>query len=326
MEAHRRSDVHPMTRRSFLTAAGAAAGAALWPHGTLAVAAPQPGPQAFRFVHLADIHVKPESRGGDGFRQCVAAIHALKPRPDFILTGGDLVMDVLRAPEARAKELFDLYTRICKDSDIPFRHCVGNHDVFGWSNKSKIAPDHVSYGKKMVQDRLDLASTDYSFDHKGWHFCVLDDIQPLPTPNEHGYEAGLTGAQLDWLARDLTAAGKRPKVICAHIPIVSIAACRGVDATDKAQTAVPRASICRNPGPIMKTLKHHGVALALTGHLHVNEVLQFEQTTYVGEAAVSGAWWNGPHSGHAEGFGVFDCRADGTFEHQYHTYGWKAKG
>src|SRR5690606_32705839 len=99
-------------------------------------------------------------------------------------------------------------------------------------------------------------------------------------------EAGLTGAQLDWLARDLATAGKRPKVICAHIPIVSIAACRGVDATDKAQTAVPRASICRNPGPIMKTLKQHGVTLALTGHLHANEVIKFEQDTYVGEGAV----------------------------------------
>jgi Icc protein len=309
-----------LSRRGFLSGAGALAASMLFKSRALAAPAAREG---FRFVHLTDIHVQPERRGADGFRACLDAVHKLNPRPDFILTGGDLVFDILKQDEARAKQLFDVYTSICKDSDIPIRQCIGNHDVFGWSSKGKIAPDHVSYGKKMVQERLDLPRTTYSFDHKGWHFVVVDDIQPR---EGGGYEGGISEEDMHWIDSDLTAAGKRPTVMCAHIPFMSVTVFRNVDVTTTAKDiTISRASICRNVGPILSMLRKHEVDLVLTGHQHQSERIEWEKTTHIEDAAVCGAWWKGAHNGFAEGFGIIDVKADGTFEHRYHTYGWKAE-
>ncbi|UCD29560.1 MAG: metallophosphoesterase, partial [Planctomycetota bacterium] len=278
--------------------------------------------QAFRFAHLADIHVQHSLRAEEGFSKCLAAVHALRPRPDFILTGGDLVMDVLAADEGQAKKLFDLYTSICKDSDIPIWQCIGNHDVFGWSSRGKVAPNHVAYGKKMAQQRLNLPRTTYSFDHKGWHFCVVDDILPF---EGEGWQGGITEKDLDWLSRDLATAGGKHKVLCAHMPIITISVFRDVNISDHPQIGVSKKAMCRNPGPILKLLRQHNVDLVLAGHTHQNESLRYDNTTYIGHGAVCGAWWKGPYLGNAEGFGVIDVHSDGHFEHCYHTFGWQAE-
>ncbi len=310
-----------ISRRGLLHMAGSAAlGLAL---GRRAIAAEAiQSAKAFRFVHLTDIHVQPERRAEEGLRACLASIHALKPRPDIIITTGDLVMDALAASEERANKLFDLYNRICRDSDIPIRNCIGNHEVFGWQSKGRIPSDHADYGKKMSRDRLGLENTTYSFDHQGWHFCMVDDI--LPNEGE-GYHGGISDEDMEWLDRDLAAAGDRPKAICAHIPILSVAVFRGLEARDKNTLEIQRRRVCRNPGPILELLKKHRVNLVLTGHLHQNERLELDGTTYIGEGAVSGAWWKGAHLGNPEGFGIIDVKADGAFEHRYHEYGWKAE-
>lgn len=309
-----------ISRRGVLRLGGAAAlGAALAGRPSLAAAADPPA--AFRFVHMTDIHVQPELRAAEGLRAAIQAAHAMTPRPDFILTGGDLVFDVLNVTHERAKSLFDLYAAICRDSDIPVRDCIGNHEVFGWQSKGRITSDHPEYGKKMAGDRLGLERTTYSFDHKGWHFCVVDDI--LPNDGE-GYHGGISDEDMDWLDRDLTAAGGKPKVLCAHIPVISAVVFRGQDVRDKQHIEVSRARVCRNPGPILKLLQKHQVKLVLTGHLHQNERIELDGTTHVGEGAVSGAWWKGSHFGNPEGFGVIDVTADGKFEHRYSEYGWKA--
>ncbi|MHC4795714.1 MAG: metallophosphoesterase, partial [Planctomycetota bacterium] len=224
MENRMKQMSNGLTRRQLLKSAGAAGGLTILPHAASAGKERSNRSQAFRFAHLADIHVQPHLRADEGFRKCLAAVHVLKPRPDFILTGGDLVMDVLAADEGQAKQLFDLYTSICKDSDIPVYQCIGNHDVFGWDSKGKVAPNHVMYGKKMVRERLNLPRTTYSFDYKGWHFCVVDDILPF---TGHGWQGGISEEDFDWLSHDLTEAGKRPKVLCAHMPIVSVTVFRG---------------------------------------------------------------------------------------------------
>jgi len=309
-------DGSPLTRRGFLKYVGAVAGSAIIPGGVFAEGDKQVAPEAFRFVHLADIHVQKELGGDRGFQQCLKVIHELKPRPEFILTGGDQVMDVSNVSEARAKELFDLYTGIRKDSDIPFRECIGNHDVFGWHPASKIKKDHPLYGKKMVQERLDLPKTTYSFDHKGWHFCVVDTI------HRNGFRFAL--ADLDWLGRDLKAVGDRPKVVCSHVPVVSASAFRDWD-YDEHRHRSPLGRVCRNPGAILRLFREHRVTLALVGHTHQNERIEYNGTVHIGEGAVSGNKWKGPRHGHPEGFGVIDVRADGTFEHRYQTFGWQSE-
>ena len=52
----------------------------------------EPG-NSFSFVFMTDIHLKPELKGDDGFRAAIARVNELKP--DFVITGGDLIMDAL---------------------------------------------------------------------------------------------------------------------------------------------------------------------------------------------------------------------------------------
>jgi 3',5'-cyclic-AMP phosphodiesterase len=100
---------------------------------------------------------------------------------------------------------------------------------------------------------------------------------------------------------------------------------RGADVTGrKSEIPVQTENVCRNPGPILKLLREQQVNLVLTGHQHQNETIEFNGTTHIEDGAVCGAWWKGPHLGNPEGFGVIDVKADGTFEHQYQTYGWHA--
>jgi len=46
---------------------------------------------SFRFVFMTDIHVQPELKADQGFRTAIAKVNELEP--DFVITGGDLIMD-----------------------------------------------------------------------------------------------------------------------------------------------------------------------------------------------------------------------------------------
>lgn len=310
-----------LSRREILKTTGAAAIAAAWP-GAVAVGAEEQGKaESFRIAHLTDIHIQPELKGNEGFRKCMSVVHELKPRPDLILTGGDLVMDSMATEETRVRMLWDLYKGITKDSDIPVRHGIGNHDVFGICTE-KVARDNPQFGKKMFQDQLELERTTYSFDHKGWHIAMVDDIVPI----EKGcYEGGFTDEVLAWLDADFKAAGDKPKLIVTHIPIVSVIVYHSLDGVTPVDPADLRSMTCANAGTILKLLRTHKVNLVLAGHLHDNEVIRHQYTTHIGEGAVCGAWWKGPQRLSREGFGVVDLHADGTFDHTYHDYGWDAK-
>ena len=47
----------------------------------------------FSFAFLTDIHLQPERGAEAGFKWAIREVNKL--HPDFVITGGDLVMDVL---------------------------------------------------------------------------------------------------------------------------------------------------------------------------------------------------------------------------------------
>src|SRR5262249_25554403 len=71
--------------------------------------------------------------------------------------------------------------------------------------------------------------------------------------------------------------------------------------------------------------KHRNVKLCLSGHLHLLDRCDYNGVTYICDGAVSGAKWKGRKRQTPEGYGVIDLFADGTFKHEYMTYGWKAE-
>lgn len=57
----------------------------------------------FSVAFMTDIHLQPERNAVEGFTMALEAANDLKP--DFIMTGGDLVVDALAADYERASSL-----------------------------------------------------------------------------------------------------------------------------------------------------------------------------------------------------------------------------
>src|SRR6056297_64147 len=134
----------------------------------------QPEDDSFKFVFMTDIHLQEERSGAKGFEKAIKRTNQIDP--DFVLTGGDQIMDALGQSEQRATHLFDLYARLSKKFNMCIYNTLGNHDVFGLYEESGISPQHSKYGKTMYKERMQKGSTYYSFNHKGWHFMILDAI------------------------------------------------------------------------------------------------------------------------------------------------------
>ena len=136
-------------------------------------------------------------------------------------------------------------------------HVVGNHDLFGIDSKSGIAPGEPGYGTRMFEERFG-SKTYYSFDHKGYHFILLDSIQPT---ENRSWEARIDEPQLAWLKHDLESNGPdAPVVVAVHVPLVTGAASYGpfikntsqliiVNAHEVLQLFASAPHSCRASGP-----------------------------------------------------------------------------
>lgn len=279
--------------------------------------------QPFRFVHMTDIHLQPERNAVAGFTKALAAVEALRPRPDFILTGGDLVFDVLDVTPQRAKMLFDLYKKVLADhTSLPVHNTIGNHDVFGWGKRKGVTRKTPGYGKELVKDELALKNTYYHFDHKGWRFFVLDNIQP-PRPLERGYYGFCEPEQREWLAAELKKT-RGPSVLCEHIPSVTVTPFVDERHRTDEKWQFGSSMICTDAPDRLRIIRDCNVKLWLSGHIHAVDRVELRGTTFICDGAVCGAWWNGPRDRMNEGFGVIDLQADGSVKHAYHEYGWNA--
>jgi 3',5'-cyclic AMP phosphodiesterase CpdA len=264
---------------------------------------------------MTDIHVQPELNGDIGFKQAIAKVNQLNP--DFVITGGDLVFDALGQSQERATHLYDMYIDICKAFKMPVYNTLGNHEVFGLYKKSGISPQHPEYGKKMYKNRMGYKQTYYSFDHKGWHFMILDDIGFTA---ERRYIAEIDSQQLDWIKNDINQLNKEiPIVIALHIPLVSI----GEQMRSGGTAALSPAVALYNSHEILNLFDGYNLKLVLQGHLHIVEEIIYKNTHFITGGAVSGAWWKGPRAGFDEGFVLVDIQ-NSDFSWNYETFGWQS--
>ena len=311
-----------LDRRKFLktgAAAGVAAalagsGAALAGVPALDAAAADPAPGSFDFAFFTDTHIEPELDAAHGCDMCFRKIAGLQP--EFAIMGGDLVYDAASVDRRRATTVFDLYKKTEQALQMPLYHTIGNHDVFGVLTQSGAAPSDPGYGKKMFEDRI--GRTYYSFDHQGWHFVVLDSIQPTA---DRMWEARVDDRQMAWLADDLARVGpKAPVIGVIHVPLVTAFAtyADNVVTSQKYNTLT-----VANAPQVVAALEGHNVVAVLQGHLHLNEVVEYKNTRYITSGAVCGNWWHGVRMGFPEGFTVVSVR-DAGISTRYETYGFRS--
>ncbi len=182
---------HESTRREALVSIGiaAAAGGLI---GRAAHGAEPAGAAArrrvLRVAHLTDSHIQPERGAFDGVTACLRHMMALKPRPDLVMTGGDLIMDSFEAEEPRSRLQWELFTKVYRDEcGVPVLHCLGNHDIWGWDQrKSKTTSLESRWGKRWAMDTLGLQSARYAIDRAGWRIIVLDSVAPPVRRPLHG--------------------------------------------------------------------------------------------------------------------------------------------
>jgi 3',5'-cyclic AMP phosphodiesterase CpdA len=249
-----------------------------------------------------------------------AVAAAASTKADFLITGGDLIMDALEVGIDRARLEWTLFDEGLKTFALPAYHTIGNHDVVGWSSKAVVDPGHQDYGKKLFADRYGEGKTYRSFDHGGWHFVLLDSIGRNTTTGD--YEGRIDDDQLAWLEADLAKAGKEtPAVLVSHIPFYSV----WHQVVKGPSFALDGKALVANVFEFRKLLESHNVKLVLSGHGHVLEKIELGKTNYIQGGAVSGMWWKGPVHGNPEGFGVIECRPDGSFDFAYESFDWKVR-
>ena len=305
-----------LSRRALLVAGGTALAAAALPapvlHGRR---------KTLRVAHLTDFHIQPELRATEGSHAAFAHAMSQKPRPDLILSGGDHIMDAFAQTEARTRLQWDLFDQLRREHrDVPIQATIGNHDVWGWNKKdSNTDGSERLWAKKWFSEFFGRPQTYTSFDKEAWHFVILDNV--FLTPD--GYNGIVEDAQVEWLKSDL-AGTRKPTVILSHIPLLSVTALVGGYDPKIGEWNVGGNVMTKNLSTLQEIFRaNRHVKLALSGHTHQIDRVDFEGVTYLCGGAVSGNWWKGPIGLFNPGYRILDLHEDGTFAEQFVDWGWK---
>jgi predicted phosphodiesterase len=188
-----------ISRRDFLRLAGV--GGVVFASGLPGCANMAGSGGDFSFVQLSDLHwgynnpkVNPESK--NSLPRAIAAVNALEQQPDFVVFTGDLTQttDDRTLRRQRMREVREMIAGV----RAPVRIFAGEHDA------------SLDRGEAYLE--VFGGALNYTFDHKGVHFIVLDNISdPAPI---------LGAKQIEWLKGDLARmANDAPIVVLTHRPL-----------------------------------------------------------------------------------------------------------
>ncbi len=272
---------------------------------------------AFTFAFLTDIHLQPERGAIDGYKLAIKKVNELNP--DFVITGGDLIMDALGQNYERSDSLYNLYTELTKDFEMPVYNTIGNHEIFGLYEESKVDTTHELYREKMYEDRI--GPRYYTFEKQGWKFFVLDAIGYT---KERKYIGKIDQEQIKWITTELEKTSKEiPIAISVHIPFITV----GTQIMYGSLEANSPGAVITNAKELLDLFQEHNLKLVLQGHLHILEDIYIKGIHFITGGAVSAKWWSGPHHGLEEGFILFTINKDKQeIEWKYIDYGWEVPG
>jgi len=192
-------------RRDFLKLIGMGSAVLVLGPGSLASAAgKKAGEDDFLFVQLSDTHwgfsgpaVNPDATGT--LKKAVAAVNSMKTQPDFIVFTGDITHST-DDPKERRKRMAEARDIIGELKVKNIKFMPGEHDA-GLDNGEAF---QEYFGK-----------THYTFDYKGVHFIVIDNVSD-PT-------SSITDPQLQWLSTELKKLDKESRIVVfTHRPLFDL--------------------------------------------------------------------------------------------------------
>lgn len=227
------------------------------------------------FIHASDTHISTASLPRtQRLRKIVDSI-----APSLLLITGDLVRDALRVPEAEAVGYYELFMREWKAFKTPVFTVPGNHENFGIERDTSHVPiTHPLYGRAMYHHYL--GPDYYSFTRGGVHFVGLNTVDI----DDQSYYGHVDSLQLAWLERDLALVpASMPIVTFDHIPFfTTIEGLNGYNDRPPAPSLITvkgrtvyRHSVS-NAGDVLTILRKHRHVLALGGHMHATERIEYE--------------------------------------------------
>ena len=308
-----------MKRRDFISNSAGLGAAVLTNPSTILTTQEKKTP--IRVAHLTDIHIKP---GKDIEASAARAMHhaqILVPEVDFIINGGDSIMDSLEADKEKTQIQWDLFTSILKkEISLPVYHCIGNHDIWGWFIKENKPENERQYGKVWVVETLQMKNRYYSFSKDKWHFIVLDSTQLNPAG---GYIGKIDEEQLAWLQTELASVAKE-KFICivSHIPILSICAGLFFDKTETNGDLKIQRNLMHSDFFALKKIfnNYPNIKVCISGHIHLQDELNYLGIKYYCNGAVSGNWWKGSFQEFAPAYAMLEFYDDGTSKRYMQNY------
>jgi len=157
----------------------------------------------FFFVQLSDSHWgfegTPNPDAKNTLKKAVAAVNSLEQTPDFIVFTGDLT-HTTDDPIERRKRLAEFKEIVSHLKVKNVRFMPGEHDA------------SLDHGAAFMEF---FGETRYTFDHKGVHFIVLDNVSDPA--------ARIGDEQLAWLAADLQKQPADAKlVVFTHRPLFDL--------------------------------------------------------------------------------------------------------
>ncbi|MBN1338392.1 MAG: metallophosphoesterase [Bacteroidales bacterium] len=294
------------------------AGIAIWSSLLLLSCENKKQPQApeneFTFAFMTDIHLQPESNATEGFNAAIDTLNRLLP--DFVITGGDLIMDALGVNYERADRLYTLYKEASARFQMPVYNTMGNHEIFGIYPESGVTAGHPEYGEKMFENRI--GKRYFSFSHQGWLFIILDSVDDT---GKGSYTGVISREQIEWLKSLLAKTDTlTPVAISVHIPLLTTFLQYNYGPLEcNSETLV-----VTNASEVLDLFKKHNLKLVMQGHTHFLEDLYVNRIHFISGGAVSARWWKGANRGLEEGFLLFRVKGE-NFSWEYIDYGWKVE-
>ena len=194
-----------INRRDFLKLAGIGGVVFASGLGSLAHGAGKSAQQKdFYFVQLSDTHwgfsgpsANPDA--ANTLKKAVVAVNSLESQPDFVVFTGDLT-HTTDDPQERRKRMAEFRDIVSALKVKEVRYMPGEHDAA--LDRGEAYQEF--FGKPY-----------YTFDHKGVHFIVLDNV------SDPGAIIGET--QLNWLRADLQQLDRKaPIVVLTHRPLFDL--------------------------------------------------------------------------------------------------------